>query len=69
MNKYIVSLLISILVIACNTSSNITIPPGKYINKDGSIWSPGNTDTTKTYCLYYYHGDGKYRKIMTVVKK
>ena len=50
---------------ACTSSNAITIPPGKYVNKDKTVFVPSNTDLTKEYQVYVYR-HGKYYPVFTL---
>ena len=56
-----------VLTLAACTSSKdaVSIPPGKYVNKDKTIFVPSNTDLTKEYQVYVYR-KGKYYPLFTL---
>jgi hypothetical protein len=51
---------------ACTSSKDaVSIPPGKYVNKDKTVFVPSNTDLTKEYQVYVYR-KGKYYPVFTL---
>jgi hypothetical protein len=70
MFKYMLCLLVSILAIACNTSSKIIIPKGRYINTDGTIWTSGGTNLKKDSNIYFYSPTHKgYMRVISYYEK